>query len=156
MIKENVSCPHPDHTKPDTSPEAVCPCREVWPNEDRSNFYGVREIILKQIGYPDDYPLSYRASAIEIASIITEVKLLEGYYPISICGEQLPAGLVADVYRELTSDHIRHVIKQMCERPDVRRRRQYLRSALYNVAMELDISVLADISKYFGITKQNT
>lgn len=149
-----------DRAKP-TPPEAARPvlaaAEEVASADGRgrgagghSGFYDCRRRVLERIGYPDEYPLAYRRAAVEIASIITEVEMLDGYYPVSVCGEQLPAGMVADVFAELTSEHVMCVLDDFCERPAVRRRRQYLRSMLYNAAMELDLSALADATKMFA------
>lgn len=159
-MTQKTNCESPDKAKP-APPEAARPVLAVaeeiastgGPRHEangHSSFYDCRRRVLERIGYPDEYPLAYRPAVVEIASIITEVEVLDGYYPVSVCGEQLPAGMVADVFAELTSEHVMCVLDDFCERPAVRRRRQYLRSMLYNAAMELDLTTLADATKMFA------
>ena len=133
---ENPPCPPPEAVRPDLAITADDVPRD-------SSFTEHRKEVLERIGFPDYYAPADRSAVIEIASIITEVEMLDGLYPVYICGERLPAGLVADVFRELRSDHIHEVIDNLEQLTKVTRRRQYLRSMLYNAAMEVDITSLA-------------
>lgn len=123
----------------------------------RHSFTEHRNEVLGRLGYPDEYPRSFRPAVVELASIITEVEMLDGYCLIGICGEQLPAGLVADVLRELTPDHIMRVLEDYRTRPEIKRKRQYLRSMLYNSVMELEGDTLREVYlDYFAGTESTT
>lgn len=80
--------------------------------------------------------------AAEIAKIIAEVRLLPPEASVRIDGGDLPAGLVDSVYRELTAEHVRHVLENMTHIDyRIRHMKTYLRTALYNSAFELDNSI---------------
>ena len=73
----------------------------------------------------------------EIHRIIAEMSILPEECDVQIDGVKLPAAVVADVYRSLTVEHVKGVIEnfeQMAER--IRFRKSYLRTALYNAALE--------------------
>lgn len=147
-MTKNCTCSE-NETHPSQPPEAVRPVLAVSDEQTvagmtrRSSFTEHRNEVLERIGFPTYYAAGDHAAVVELASIITEVELLDGGYPISICGEQLPAWLVADVFRELRTDHIHEVLGNLDQLAQVTRRRQYLRSMLYNAAMEMDITSLA-------------
>ena len=78
-----------------------------------------------------------RPLAEEVAKIITEVYLMTDDIRIQIDGEWVDAGLVREIYRQLTGDHICRVLDNYRQaRTVIRRPRQYLRTCLYNVVFE--------------------
>lgn len=135
-----------DELRQTPEPSAACappcpPTAPVW-----HSFTDRRCAVLERLGYPDEYPRVFRPSVIELAGIITEVELMDSYYLIEICGEQLPAGLVAEVFGELTPDHIVRVLDYYRKSTvEVKRKRQYLRSMLYNSVMELEADTLREV-----------
>lgn len=73
----------------------------------------------------------------EIALIITEVYKLPPTWDVQIDGQKLPASLVADVYRELTWEHVTAVIANFKKADfEIKYRKSYLRTALYNEVFE--------------------
>lgn len=78
-----------------------------------------------------------RAVAAEIHRIIAEIFILPEECDVQIDGAKLPAGVVNDVYFELTVEHVREVIKKFDEVSGrIRHRKSYLRTALYNEVLE--------------------
>lgn len=129
---------------PRQAPEPAATCPPAAPV--RHGFTEHRRAVLERLGYPAEYPRVFRPSVIELAGIITEVELMDSYYLIDICGEQLPAGLIAEVFGELTPDHIVRVLDYYRKSTvDIKRKRQYLRSMLYNSVMELEADTLREV-----------
>lgn len=113
----------------DTTPE----CPSVRPS-----FMRVLEEVREQI----DWHLFarsgiYKPLAEEVAKIITEVYLLKDDYHIQIDGESMEAGLVKEVYRQLTGAHVCGVLNKYRQLTTmVKRPRPFLRTCLYNVVFE--------------------
>ena len=79
----------------------------------------------------------YKPLAEEVAKIITEVYLLKDDYHIQIDGETMEAGLVKEVYRQLTGAHVCGVLnKYRLLSTIVKRPRPFLRTCLYNIVFE--------------------
>jgi hypothetical protein len=79
----------------------------------------------------------YKPLAEEVAKIITEVYMLNDSYPIQIDGESMQAGLVKEVYRQLTGAHVCGVLNKYRQLTTiVKRPRPFLRTCLYNVVFE--------------------
>lgn len=73
----------------------------------------------------------------EIALIITEMYRLPSTWEVQIDGQKMPASLVADVYRELTWEHVTAVIANFKNTGfEIKYRKSYLRTALYNEVFE--------------------
>ena len=73
----------------------------------------------------------------EIALIITEIYRLPPMWEVQIDGQKMPASLVADVYRELTWEHVTAVIAGFKNAEyEIKYRKSYLRTALYNEVFE--------------------
>lgn len=143
---ELPKAPEPAATPADElrTPEPAATCPPAAPV--RHGFTEHRRAVLERLGYPAEYPRVFRPSVIELAGIITEVELMDSYYLIDICGEQLPAGLIAEVFGELTPDHIVRVLDYYRKSTvDIKRKRQYLRSMLYNSVMELEADTLREV-----------
>lgn len=80
-----------------------------------------------------------RAAGRELAMIIAEVELLPPDALVRIEGNDLPAEMVAEVYSELTNDHVVLVLDQIAEqRHRIRAIKTYMRTALYNSVFTLD------------------
>lgn len=78
-----------------------------------------------------------RAIVSEIHRIIAEMAILPEECDVQIDGIKLPAGVVNDVYQELTVEHVRAVIVRFDEISGrIRHRKSYLRTALYNSVLE--------------------
>lgn len=73
----------------------------------------------------------------EIALIITEIYILPPTWEVQIDGQKMPAALVADVYRELTWEHVTAVIANFKSIGfEIKYRKSYIRTALYNEVFE--------------------
>ena len=73
----------------------------------------------------------------EIHRIIAEMAILPEECDVRIDGEKLPCGVVNEVYRELTVEHVRGVIKRFNDvKYSVIYRKSYFRTALYNAVLE--------------------
>lgn len=87
-----------------------------------------------------DKPLAH-----ECCLVICEVM----HYPrgdVLIEGESIPREQVCEIFEGLTYEHLQHV----CDRYkrvsyEIKRKRQYLRTALYNAAFELEAACVNDV-----------
>ncbi len=87
-----------------------------------------------------------RAMVSEIHRIIAEMDILPEECDVQIDGMKLPAGVVAEVYGELTVEHVREVIRRFDEVAEqIRFRKTYLRSALYNAVLEHASGVMNEL-----------
>lgn len=78
-----------------------------------------------------------RAMVGEIHRIIAEMSILPEECDVQIDGMKLPCGVVNEVYRDLTVEHVREVIKGFDEvKRAITFRKSYLRTALYNAVLE--------------------
>lgn len=78
-----------------------------------------------------------RAMVGEIHRIIAEMSILPEECDVQIDGMKLPAGVVSEVYLDLTVEHVKEVIQKFNEVSDrIRHRKSYLRTALYNEVLE--------------------
>ena len=78
-----------------------------------------------------------RALVGEIHRIIAEMSILPEECDVQIDGTKLPCGVVSEVYRELTVNHVKEVICKFDEISErIRHRKSYLRTALYNEVLE--------------------
>ena len=95
----------------------------------------------RQVEY--DYILHDKTVAPELAHevcmIIAEVYMMAPDKPIRISGEWLDGYIVQEVFGELTRDHVEMVIGEFCRLViDVRNKKAYLRTALYNSVFSID------------------
>ena len=73
----------------------------------------------------------------ELCLIIAEVLALKDDFMVKIAHEALPAKLVAEVYSQLTNEHIKFVYDSFCDLGySVKNKKAYLRTMLYNVVFE--------------------
>lgn len=98
----------------------------------------------------DEWPLwdrpRARAIAHDMCLIMADVYRAPAGMLVRIDGEEMTAGMVAEVYRELTSDHIREAAEQVAKRVgNVRNVKPYLRSVLYNVVLGFETAAVRDL-----------
>ena len=75
----------------------------------------------------------------EVCMIIAEVYMMDPARPIRISGEWLDGYVVQEIFGELGRFHIEAVIDEFCRLAiDVRNKKAYLRTALYNIVFTLD------------------
>ncbi len=87
-----------------------------------------------------------RALGAEIHRIIAEVGMLPPDASVRIDGLQLPAAMVAEVYSELTIEHVRAVIVKFSEIGyRIKFKKTYLRAALYNEVFEHEGGVINEL-----------
>lgn len=108
------------------------------------SFYERLDAIKDSVGFEyiceRDKPLAH-----ECCLIICEV-MHRPYGSVLIGGESVPLALIGEVYTSLTSEHIQHVCdKYNSIRYEIKRKKQYLRSALYNSVFELESSMINDV-----------
>lgn len=85
----------------------------------------------------DTFDEEDRALVGEIHRIIAEMSILPEECDVQIDGAKLPAGVVSEVYRELTDEHVRAVIEGFAAiSKRIVHRKSYLRTALYNAVLE--------------------
>lgn len=78
---------------------------------------------------------SDRAQADEIIMIIAEIYRLPGDWEVQIDGGKLPAAMVAEVYESLREEHVEAVMREFEKiTHEIRFKKSYLRTALYNEA----------------------
>ena len=88
-----------------------------------------------------------KAFAYELCAIIAEVNLMRPEFRVKIGGEVLEAGLVKEVFACLTNDHLERVIDSFntCA-SEIRNKKAYLRTALYNSVFELEAGTINDVN----------
>lgn len=88
-----------------------------------------------------------KAFAYELCSIIAEVNLMRPEFRVKIGGEVLEAGLVGEVFSCLTHDHLERVMTAFnsCKN-EIRNKKAYLRTALYNSVFELEAGTINDVN----------
>ena len=80
-----------------------------------------------------------RALAYELIMIIAEMYSLYPLAPVKINSERLTAETVGEVYSRLTSDHLKFCIGKFREvKYEIKYRKSYFRTALYNSAFETE------------------
>lgn len=85
--------------------------------------------------------------AYELCAIIAEVNLMRPHFLVKIGGEALEAGLVQEVFSCLTHDHLERVMTAFnsCKN-EIRNKKAYLRTALYNSVFELEAGTINDVN----------
>ena len=75
----------------------------------------------------------------ELCYIIAEIYIMDPDAKVHIAGEMLDAYLAQEIFGELTLEHLR-MVRESFQRLDspVKKKRAYLRSALYNSVFELE------------------
>ncbi len=88
-----------------------------------------------------------KAFAHELCAIIAEVNLMRPHFLVKIGGEALEAGLVQEVFSCLTHDHLERVMTAFnsCKN-EIRNKKAYLRTALYNSVFELEAGTINDVN----------
>lgn len=94
--------------------------------------------VFSQIEYtsfaPEVQPLAY-----ELGMIIAEIYTLSENFKVRIGGAQLPAEMVSAVYQRLTKENIELVIEKFRGIDyEIKYRKSYFRTALYNSAFECE------------------
>ena len=101
-----------------------------------------REVISRaerQARFPDCYDPREQKLAHELCKIIAEVYLMDPEKPIRISGEWLDGHVVAEVFGEITEDHVRSVMDEFSRQTEeIRNVKAYLRTMLYNSVFSLD------------------
>ena len=78
-----------------------------------------------------------RDSAEEIALIIAEIYGLPSDSSVRIDGQSMTCGMVSEVYKRLTCEHIREVMRRFYRASyPIKHRKTYLRTSLYNEVFE--------------------
>lgn len=75
----------------------------------------------------------------EICRIITEVLMMDPGHEIKISGELFFTGMVQDIFKSLTAEHLQ-LVKDNFDKvtKEIKAKKSYLRTALYNSAFELE------------------
>ena len=109
------------------------------PSSHQSSFRQMLETVYQQINYNFFALLRYQKDlADEIAKIITEIYMYKDSVLIEIDGDEIEAGVVKEIYRELREEHICAVINQYSAvRTMVRYPKRYIRTCLYNIVFSL-------------------
>lgn len=147
LEKDNVG----QSVSPSTSPSA----RGV-PRNERSEFWGFQvrrpfkdeiRAVAKQL---ELYAVrdTDKALGLELCAIIAEVNLMRPEFRVKIGGEVLEAGLVKEVFACLTHDHLERVMDSFntCV-SEIRNKKAYLRTALYNSVFELEAGTINDVNR---------
>ena len=115
----------------------VPPWEESAAKPGRVGCYRARLAELGELMPLDTFEEGDRALVGEIHRIIAEMSILPKECDVQIDGAKLPAGVVSEVYRELTDEHIRTVIEGFAAiSKRIVYRKTYLRTALYNAVLE--------------------
>lgn len=100
-------------------------------------FAALLEEIKEQIEF-DCFDRADIGQAEEIALIIAEVLKLPDTVTVRIAGNDLPAGMVAEIYERIEHEHVLHVIENYGKATyEIKHTKTYLRTALYNAVFEM-------------------
>ncbi len=89
-----------------------------------------------------------REQAEEIALIIAEIMRFPGSLCVRIAGDNLPAEMVAAVYRRLAHENVAEVICRYSEATyEIKHTKSYLRTALYNSVFEMKSRIDNEVRK---------
>ena len=92
-----------------------------------------------------------RPQAEELCKIIAEVMVLPSESPMQIGRTKIAAGTVAEVYSLLTAEHLEIVIRNFNNLDyEVKYKRSYLRTALYNAVFEAESTVAQWANLIYG------
>ena len=81
-----------------------------------------------------------------LCAVMAETYMLRGDVPVRIGGELLPASVVQGVFSCLTGEHLEQVERRFREVDyEIKNKKGYLRTALYNAAIEFDAQIINDI-----------
>lgn len=95
----------------------------------------------------ETFSASDRAFAGEIALIIAEVMRLPETAEIRIEGNRLAARMVQEVYAMIEKEHVEAVIRSYRNaRYEIRHKKTYIRTALYNSVFEMESAVENEFS----------
>jgi hypothetical protein len=93
-----------------------------------------------------DKPLAH-----ECCLIICETLTQSRAEVVRISGEDIDGDMVREIFASLTRDHLEHVIENYKSvKTEIKRKKQYLRSALYNAFFELEAAVVNGVKCAFG------
>ena len=100
------------------------------------------------ITYKDDRE---RRRVIELARNVASVMYLPPEETARVNGHDMPAEWVAHILGEATGLHVRYVLERYARLTyEVRHTTTYLRSALYNSVMELELATDNEVAAEFG------
>jgi hypothetical protein len=93
-----------------------------------------------------DYADKLRPLVHDMCRAMAEVYMAPESMVMKVNGEELAAGMIADVFAELTEEHVKSLAARLyggwgC----VAHPKAYLRSALYNVVFEFESVILRDV-----------
>ena len=93
-----------------------------------------------------DYEDKYRPLVHDMCRAMAEVYMAPEGMEMKVNGEPMTAGMIAEVYRELTDEHVLNLASRLyggwnC----VGHPKAYLRSALYNVVFEFESVILREM-----------
>lgn len=110
-------------------------------------FTSATELVKKQIEF-DCFSEEEKGQAMELCRIVAEVMTLPPNLSVRIDGKDIPAALAAEVFGELTHEHLsavmenyKNAVYRIC------RRKTYLRTALYNSVFELESGFVNSVNE---------
>lgn len=122
---------------------------QVCPVRSRPSFKTAVQMARGQIEI--EYIDHFQDEANELCMIMAEVWMMPPADKIRIAGEVLDAHLVGDVFREITNEHVKMVIRNFHGiKYLIQNKKAYLRSALYNSVFEMSAHYSNQISQKKG------
>lgn len=102
-----------------------------------------------------NFPILDRDLVIAVQKVMAEIYMLAPSAVITIDDEKQTAGQCAEIYRQLTREHIIWVIGKYRQVADeIRSVRRYLRTMLYNVVFEYEAAEVNQVSVDLGPLKE--
>ena len=101
----------------------------------------------EQVGFCRmEYRDKLRPLVHDMCRVMAEVYMARPSVVMVVAGESMEAGMIAEVFAELTEEHVMHLASRLYEGWElVAHPRAYLRSALYNAVFEFASVVLRDV-----------
>ncbi len=105
------------------------------------------QVMLNEYFEPDDRP-----HAREVCRVMAEVYMMNPAATVKVCEEEREAGMVAEVFRELTPEDVQGVVDKIHAGAlqNVRNPRAYMRTMLYNEVFEADIKAFESVRREWG------
>lgn len=104
--------------------------------ENMKNIINIEKELEKKI-LSNDFSEEEKVKAKIMIKIISEVMLLDGDRDISIAGIPYKAGWVKESFEEINAEDVKTVIKNLNRlRVEIRNKKTYIRTALYNAVNE--------------------
>ena len=116
----------------------------------RLSFYAILGEVMGRVEY-DCFPPEDRPFAMELCRCMAEVFAMRSDGMIRIDGAEQSVGVVQEIFGTISHEHLCYVMEKFRRIPyEVRNKKAYLRTALYNAAFETEADGENQMGMLFG------